>query len=643
MKKLWQKFDRSFLSGQKISKVLVMMIGIWLFFATSLVGLSMNTSWRLEELGMAINEAGSLRKRVFYMVLVSETPAMAQNFNQEKQQFEQILAHLRGLHETVFLQGQRHQQLMDQVIEIEKYWQDFLGNRYAFQQGQIDSATFLDKARQFTALIDRLVLLIEQDNTHNIQLLRWLQLLVLVMALVSTVMSLLLLNHLVIAPLQRLNQGISRIGKGFFDTHLQVNTANEFGQVAQGFNLMVAKLNEVYDTLENRVAEQTQALVKRNNELAMLYAMASLFQEQQDLAVLVQLFMQKMKEFSGANACVVQLKNHHSHLLEVAGSDGLTEKQVEQFRDCHCNGVLCVPVISTDELNSIEELIISTDDNAGCHVRKIFPFCLTFAVKSVEDDIGTLHLFAHEAFALNEQHQRLISTVCSQFGIAIESLRLNELDKQMAILEERNLLAQGLHDSIAQTLSFLNMQVQVLGKALSEHKDKQAAQTLDFIHEGIQQCYDDVRELLSNFRVRLVSEGLISSLQGVMKRFEQQTGIVPDWSVEGDVYEVESDVQLQVVFIVQEALSNVRKHAQANAVRVHLQYMTDRLNLCIQDNGKGLAEDVLQVKEKQGHVGIHIMKERASKINGQLRISALVGAGTTVELTVPRQYIHTSQ
>lgn len=643
MKKLWQKFDRSFLSGQKISKVLVMMIGIWLFFATSLVGLSMNTSWRLEELGMAINEAGSLRKRVFYMVLVSETPAMTQNFNREKQQFEQILAHLRGLHETGFLQGQRHQQLMDQVIEIEKYWQDFLSNRNAFQQGQIDSATFLDKARQFTALIDRLVLLIEQDNTHNIQLLRWLQLLILVMALVSTVMSLLLLNHLVIAPLQRLNQGISRIGKGFFDTHLQVDTANEFGQVAQGFNLMVAKLNEVYDTLENRVAEQTQALVKRNNELAMLYAMASLFQEQQDLAVLVQLFMQKMKEFSGANACVVQLKNHHSHLLEVAGSDGLTEEQVEQFRECHCNGVLCVPVISADELNSIEELIINTDDNAGCHVRKIFPFCLTFAVKSVEDDIGTLHLFAHEAFALNEQHQRLISTVCSQFGIAIESLRLNELDKQMAILEERNLLAQGLHDSIAQTLSFLNMQVQVLGKALSEHKDKQAAQTLDFIHEGIQQCYDDVRELLSNFRVRLVSEGLISSLQGVMKRFEQQTGIVPDWSVEGDVYEVESDVQLQVVFIVQEALSNVRKHAQANAVRVHLQYMTDRLNLCIQDNGKGLVEDVLHAKEKQGHVGIHIMKERASKINGQLRIGALVGAGTTVELTVPRQYIHTSQ
>lgn len=204
-------------------------------------------------------------------------------------------------------------------------------------------------------------------------------------------------------------------------------------------------------------------------------------------------------------------------------------------------------------------------------------------------------------------------------------------------------MAQGLHDSIAQSLSFLNMQVQVLEKALSEEKNQQAAKTLDFIHEGIQQCYDDVRELLSNFRVRLVSEGLISSLQGVMKRFEQQTDIVTDWSVEGDVYEVESDVQLQVVFIVQEALSNVRKHAQADTVRVRLAYMADRLNLWIEDNGVGFAEDTLAQKEQQGHVGIHIMKERAGKINGQLRIFVRTEGGACVELMVPRQYIHTQE
>jgi two-component system, NarL family, nitrate/nitrite sensor histidine kinase NarX len=643
MKNLWQKFDRSFLRGQKLSRVLVVMITIWLFLATSLVGLSLNTSWRLEELGMAINEAGSLRKRVFYMVLVTKTPGIEQQFVHEQRQFEAILGRLRQLHEAGFVNGLRHRQLLAQVVKVEAQLQVFLSDREAYLQGRLNDAAFLAQAQEFTAVIDKLVLLIEQDNTHNIRLLRWLQALLLVMAVVSAIVSLVLLHHLVIVPLLRLNQGISQIGKGFFDTRLQLGTANEFGQVADGFNLMAAKLYEVYDTLENRVAEQTQAVVKRNRELAVLYAMTSLFQEQHDLSVLVQVFMHKMKAFSGADACVVQLKNRHSQMLEVAGSDGLTEEQVDRFRDYRCDGGHCTQLLQSGQMITNEQLQIHAANDGCCQMRQTLPFCLTFAVKSVEDEIGMLHLFALVPFTLSEENQRLISTVCSQFGIAIESMRLNELDKQMAILEERNLMAQGLHDSIAQSLSFMNMQVQVLEKALSEQKEEQAAQTLDFIHEGIQQCYDDVRELLSNFRVRLVSEGLISSLQGVMKRFEQQTDIAVDWSVEGDVYEVESDVQLQVVFIVQEALSNVRKHAQANAVRVRLAYMADRLNLWIEDNGVGFAENTLEQKGQQGHVGIHIMKERAGKINGQLRIFARTGSGACVELMVPRQYIHTQE
>lgn len=643
MKSLWRKFDCYFLSRQKLSKVLVVLIAIWLFLATSLVGLSLNTSWRLEELGMAINEAGSLRKRVFYMVLVTKMPETEKQFIIERQQFEQILDHIRGLHETGFLNGKRHQLLLAQVAEIEMQFRDFLQDREAYLQGKLSAEGFLAQAREFTGVIDRMVLLIEQDNTRNIQLLRWLQVLVLILAVLSAIISLLLLHHLVIKPLLHLNQGISQIGRGYFDTRLQLGTSNEFGQVAQGFNLMAAKLYDVYDTLENRVTEQTQAVMKRNRELAVLYAMTSLFQEQHDLTVLVQIFMQKMKAFSTADACVVQLKNRHSQMLEVAGSDGLTEHQVDMFRDYRCDGGRCIHLLQSEQMITTSPLVIHEEKNYCCQMRQSLPFCLTFAVKSVDDDIGMLHLFAFQPFVITDEHRRLIATVCSQFGIAIESMRLNELDKQMAILEERNLLAQGLHDSIAQSLSFMNMQVQVLEKALSDKNDVQATQTLDFIHEGIQQCYDDVRELLSNFRVRLVPEGLFSSLQGVLKRFEKQTAVAVDWSVEGNVYEVESDVQLQVVFIVQEALSNVRKHAAADLVQVLLEYKADRLNLRIQDNGIGFTEDTLQRKEQQGHIGIHIMKERAGKINGRLLISAQAGAGTTVELTVPRQYIHSQK
>ncbi|MCO6503958.1 MAG: HAMP domain-containing protein, partial [Snodgrassella sp.] len=386
MKNLWQKFDRSFLRGQKLSKVLVVMITIWLFLATSLVGLSLNTSWRLEELGMAINEAGSLRKRVFYMVLVTKTPGVGKQFVHQQHQFKTILGHLRQLHEAGFVNGWRHRQLLAQVGKVETHFQGFLSVREAYLQGGLGDRAFLVQAQKFSAVIDRLVLLIEQDNTHNIQLLRWLQALLLVMAVVSAIVSLILLHHLVIVPLQRLNQGISQIGKGYFDTRLQLGTANEFGQVARGFNLMAAKLYEVYDTLENRVAEQTQAVVKRNRELAVLYAMTSLFQEQHDLAVLVQVFMHKMKAFSGADACVVQLKNRHSQMLEVAGSDGLTEEQVDRFRDYRCNGGRCAQLLQSGQVVTNQQLLIHAANNGCCQIRQTLPFCLTFAVKSVEDE-----------------------------------------------------------------------------------------------------------------------------------------------------------------------------------------------------------------------------------------------------------------
>ena len=211
MKNLWRKFDCYFLSRQKLSKVLVVLIAIWLFLATSLVGLSLNTSWRLEELGMAINEAGSLRKRVFYMVLVTKMPETEQQFIIERQQFEQILGHIRGLHETGFLNGKRHQLLLAQVAEIEMQFRDFLQDREAYLHGKLSAEGFLAQAREFTGVIDRMVLLIEQDNTRNIQLLRWLQVLVLILAVLSAIISLLLLHHLVIKPLSHLNLGISKI------------------------------------------------------------------------------------------------------------------------------------------------------------------------------------------------------------------------------------------------------------------------------------------------------------------------------------------------------------------------------------------------------------------------------------------------
>lgn len=635
MKKLWQSIDRSFLRGQQLSRVLMVFIAVWLVLATGLIGLSLNTSWRLEERGMAINEAGSLRKRVFHMMLLAEQPHDKKQLLNEYREFENILHHLKALRENGFGADARHLALKKQVDIIDNHFQSFWQQTIAYQQNHVPSRIFLAEAEAFTKAINDLVLIIEQDNTHNIRLLRWFQFSLLVMASVSALASFRLLHYLVIAPLNRLNEGIERIRNGHFQTRVDITQTNEFGQVAYGFNLMAAELSDVYGNLENLVAEKTQALRKKNHELAVLYDMTSVFQEHQELPILVQAFIHKIMTFSGATACVVQLKKRHSQIFEVAGSCGLPENIINDIRHfrCaqgHCRQMVCAEYVKT--ASPVDAL-----PNNYCGIQHTFPHCLAFSIRSADDEVGILNLYSTTPLSINADNQQLISTVCSQFGIAIESLRLNEMDKQMAILEERNLMAQGLHDSIAQSLSFLNMQVQILEKALAEQQTTRVKQTLSFIDEGIQECYDDVRELLSNFRVRLAREGFVNSLRSVMSRFEQQTDIPVDCSVQGEEYELQTDEQLQMVFIVQEALSNIRKHAHANQVQIHLYYTDEGVRLTIRDNGDGFDVNSLAQKEMQGHVGTSIMKERAGKIDGQLKIISAARKGTTIELIVPRK------
>lgn len=160
----------------------------------------------------------------------------------------------------------------------------------------------------------------------------------------------------------------------------------------------------------------------------------------------------------------------------------------------------------------------------------------------------------------------MLETLGQHLGGALENQRLAAKARELAVLEERNLFAQGLHDSIAQGLSFLNLQAQIMAQAVDE-KDQQATEeTLAHIRLGIRESYDDVRELLNNFRSNLSAENLSSAIEAVLDRF-RQTGMRVELQKDSQGAPLQPDQQLQILFILQESLSNVRKHAQASRGR----------------------------------------------------------------------------
>ncbi len=196
-------------------------------------------------------------------------------------------------------------------------------------------------------------------------------------------------------------------------------------------------------------------------------------------------------------------------------------------------------------------------------------------------------------------------------------------------------MAQGLHDSIAQSLSFLNLQVQMLEGALAAGKIADAGENLAFIKDGVQESYDDVRELLLNFRTRLSKQDFLASIHTLLRRFEQQTQVAVTLNVTGEGLPLSPQQQLQVVFILQEALSNVRKHAFAQHVLIEIEREGDFV-LRITDDGVGFDKDDLLAKRSQ-HVGTAIMQERAQMVRAQVVLRSIVQQGTVVELTLPSQ------
>jgi nitrate/nitrite-specific signal transduction histidine kinase len=216
-------------------------------------------------------------------------------------------------------------------------------------------------------------------------------------------------------------------------------------------------------------------------------------------------------------------------------------------------------------------------------------------------------------------------------SIEAKNRELAALDKEMAVSEERNLLAQELHDSIAQSLAFLNIQVQLLQEDLQKDRITEALKGLAQIREGVQESYDDVRELLVHFRTRIGSTDLETAIRSALEKFEGQTGIKTAFTAHGSTPELQPEQVLQIMHIVQETLSNVRKHAKASNIEVEM-HCDGKCIIDIRDNGIGFdaARDA-----GDSHVGLRIMRERAHRIGAELTFDSVPSKGTHICLILP--------
>ncbi|HHI76423.1 MAG TPA: histidine kinase, partial [Gammaproteobacteria bacterium] len=204
--------------------------------------------------------------------------------------------------------------------------------------------------------------------------------------------------------------------------------------------------------------------------------------------------------------------------------------------------------------------------------------------------------------------------------------------RRLSIVEERTALAHELHDSLAQTLASLRFQVRMLQDVLRSGDRQAACDDLARISNGLDEAHTELRELLHSFRAPMEQRGLTKALRALAERFQQESGIQTFFQTACREPELGSAEEMQIMRIAQEALANIRKHAQAHTVRMLLGCQADgQLTLLVEDDGVGF-DNAAKAGRPGEHIGLAIMEERAQRLGGRLRIESEPGEGTRLEL-----------
>ena len=615
----------------RLSTRIVISSVVALSLVLSMVGWTLWLSWQLAGTAAAINETGSLRmraNRIGLNLLRHDEAAQAQVVVDLREQ-GRILAHFAGdlPGRPLFLSTDAP--LRQQFHAVTTRWDELADLAHeALVEG--DSTAYLAQLPGFVAEADRLVHVLEVGNASKTTRLRILQSVLIVMACLGTMAMIFLLYRWIIRPVQTLQGGIQRMAARDFSVRVPVNNTDELGVLAQGFNRMADELQSLYEDLGEHVRQKTAELERQNRQLSALYGMTAFLNKPNDIEALCRGFLQRVMDEFHAAAGSIRVLDPSGERLHIVVSLGFSSALQESEHCMRTDACFCGEATQRGTMIIRDFRKLPRPEEIGC-MRDGFQAVSVFQIVTPEATLGTFSLHFRERTTMSPRELQLLEMLGQHLGAALDNQRLSIKARQLAVAEERNLVAQGLHDSLAQGLNFLNLQTQMLGSAVQQRRWDEVEEIVPLLKTGVSESYQDVRELLQNFRTRLGEESLRKAVDDTIGRFRRQTGLNVELHLDDrDGAPLHPDQQLQVLFILQEALSNVRKHAYASKVTVRIDNHRD-FGMSIRDDGEGY--DPKEVAERsETHVGLSIMRERAARLGGRLQMCSAPGQGTEVSL-----------
>jgi nitrate/nitrite-specific signal transduction histidine kinase len=250
--------------------------------------------------------------------------------------------------------------------------------------------------------------------------------------------------------------------------------------------------------------------------------------------------------------------------------------------------------------------------------------------------IGAVWITRFDEIQFSETDVIWLESMDDQVAIAIQHGLMTSQLQSLSVVQERGRIAREMHDGLAQVLGYLNLQVQTLGSLLNQGKVEKLEAELLAMRQAVQHAHADVRENILSLRTTLAQEkGLEAAVREYLSEFEIQTGIRTSFSYGADGnLDIASIAEVQLVCILQEALTNVRKHARADQVKVIIRREDynglDHIHMQIIDDGIGFV-----MAGSKRSFGLQTMRERAESVGGSLLIKSGDGNGTTIGCRLP--------
>ncbi len=437
--------------------------------------------------------------------------------------------------------------------------------------------------------------------------------LVLGVALVFTVVVVLLTIHLIhtgfVRPLQDLLSFAAKAGQGDLAVRTEHTGEDELGRLGQAFNRMAEDLQKLYQNLEARVQQKTAELTRSNLSLELLYhSIARLHGAPpgRDTYLAVLRDIERVLGLGHGIVC----------LGEPGGSHGRIIANTMEPNDANpCEKGECDLCHSTQT----PRLSIMPDGHQ----------LLTLPLSDPERQYGVLIVATPERGRPEAWQVQLLEALSRHIGVAIGAERRIEQTRRLALLEERAVIARELHDSLAQSLAYMRIQVSRLQAALKDPAQAgEVEPTLQELREGLSSAYRQLRELLSTFRLRMEDQDFRAALAQTADEFSDRGSLEIQLDTGLSPCPLTPNEEIHVLHVIREALSNVLNHAQASSVRIGLSCNPDGpLEVVVEDNGIGIRKSA-----DVHHYGMTIMEERARTLNGTIRFEDRTAGGTRVVL-----------